>query len=653
MERGKSEHERAVRLKGAAAQQATSLQHDRLLLGAVAAFALLLGFQLVATLRHPPWLGPVTDWLLTALAWLELAVVLYVSLRLGRARWPGTPTRALLSAALLCYAVARTLWTVDDQLLVHQDLPFPSLPDYLFVLQYPLFFLGVLLIPRTPLAGSRLLTLLDCLLFLGAAAALSWTFLLAPIFDYSRLSPLARGVSLSYPLGDLLVLVGLALVFLRPHHYRSDRLVLGLLIAAFACLVVGDLLAVALVLHPQHVFRRGALPDLFWMAASLLLPLAVWVGLRRALRRPRTPQAPVTPALRMGYRRDDVLASLRLVLPVAAAVLASVAILLHAELTEARSGIGVLHWLGPFAISFGLLLLAILRQELTFLENARLQREREEARAYEQALRALNRRKDEFLSVVSHELRTPLASLRGYLELLARRFDAWWPQTGAATERARPVASARAALAGAEESVCRLSRLGDDLLDDARVSAGRLALRPQPCDLGAIVRAAVEEQRALVPQRSIHLAAPVTQTVPVLADAERIAQVVTNYLTNALKYSKEDQPVAVRLDVVEGGGESDGGEGELGALARVSVRDEGIGIPVAEQQQVWERFAVVAGTTVQSGSGISLGLGLHICKSIIEAHHGHVGLDSAPGQGATFWFTLPLALPSAAPPGTG
>ncbi len=66
-------------------------------------------------------------------------------------------------------------------------------------------------------------------------------------------------------------------------------------------------------------------------------------------------------------------------------------------------------------------------------------------------------------------------------------------------------------------------------------------------------------------------------------------------------------------------------------MARVSVHDEGIGIPVAEQQQVWERFAVVAGTTMQSGSGVSLGLGLHICKSIIEAHHGQVGLDSVPG----------------------
>jgi signal transduction histidine kinase len=83
------------------------------------------------------------------------------------------------------------------------------------------------------------------------------------------------------------------------------------------------------------------------------------------------------------------------------------------------------------------------------------------------------------------------------------------------------------------------------------------------------------------------------------------------------------------------------------------VQDEGIGVPVAEQQQVWERFAVVAGSTVQSGSGVSLGLGLHISKSIIEAHHGHVGLDSAPGQGTTFWFTLPLAHPIASAPGAG
>jgi len=175
---------------------------------------------------------------------------------------------------------------------------------------------------------------------------------------------------------------------------------------------------------------------------------------------------------------------------------------------------------------------------------------------------------------------------------------------------------------------------------------------------------AVDEQRAAEPNRTLLLERPGDgQPVLVRADAERIAQVVTNYLTNALKYSKEDRPVVVRLEVVEGAGggerdERDGRayadeKGELGDLARVSVHDEGIGVPGAEQQQVWERFSVVAGSTVQSGSAISLGLGLHISKSIIEAHHGQVGLASVPGQGATFWFTLPLVLPTASSPGAG
>src|SRR5260221_9420533 len=109
MAHGQTERECAVRLKDGVLCRAASLQRDRLLLGAVAACTLLLGFQLLATLLHPPWLGPVPDWLLTALAWAELAVILSVSVWLGRARWLGAPSPALLSAALLWYAVARAL----------------------------------------------------------------------------------------------------------------------------------------------------------------------------------------------------------------------------------------------------------------------------------------------------------------------------------------------------------------------------------------------------------------------------------------------------------------------------------------------------------------------------------------------------------------
>ncbi len=132
--------------------------------------------------------------------------------------------------------------------------------------------------------------------------------------------------------------------------------------------------------------------------------------------------------------------------------------------------------------------------------------------------------------------------------------------------------------------------------------------------------------------RTIHLELPTAQSVPVIADADRIVQVVTNYLTNALKYSKEDRPITVRLEVDR-------------EMAQVSVRDEGPGLSLSDKMHLFERFPRIKGTAVQSGSGVSLGLGLHICKAIVEAHGGRVGVESAVGEGSLFWFTLPLAAP--------
>ncbi len=264
----------------------------------------------------------------------------------------------------------------------------------------------------------------------------------------------------------------------------------------------------------------------------------------------------------------------------------------------------------------------------------RLEREREEARAHELAQRELNRRKDEFLGLLSHELRTPLTSLQGYMQLLARSFDAWRPhdQEEEGREQAAPhshdVATARTLLAYAELSLQRLTRLADDLIDDTRIREGRLTFLLAACELGAIVGASVEEQRALEPLRTIRLELPTAQPVPLVADAERIAQVITNFLTNALKYSKEDRPVTVRLQVERV---------VTGDLARVAVHDEGPGLSLSEQAHMFERFPPIEGNAVQSGSGVSLGLGLYISKAIIEAHGGRVGVESAMGEGSIFW----------------
>ena len=274
------------------------------------------------------------------------------------------------------------------------------------------------------------------------------------------------------------------------------------------------------------------------------------------------------------------------------------------------------------------------------LERERLLREREEARASALALQEANRRMDEFLGIATHELKTPVTSSSLSVGLVAQRVRDL-------VERLEPVAvrgdelgelayelgseleTIQGLLTGADDSMDRLQRLVADLLDVSRIRAGRLEMRPERCDLSAVVREAIEEQRQLVPARTIRLHLPVRRTVSVFADADRIRQVVTNYLTNAVKYSATDRPVVVRVQV-------------RGEWARLSVRDEGPGLPRAEQRRIWERFHRAEGINVVSGTGIGLGLGLHICKTIVEQHHGRVGMRSALGRGSTFWFALPL-----------
>jgi signal transduction histidine kinase len=116
----------------------------------------------------------------------------------------------------------------------------------------------------------------------------------------------------------------------------------------------------------------------------------------------------------------------------------------------------------------------------------------------------------------------------------------------------------------------------------------------------------------------------------VVADADRIRQAMTNFVTNALKFSSEDKPVHVDLTLQE-------------RHARVSVQDHGPGIPKDELEEVWKQFYRAPEVTHRSGSTIGLGLGLYISKTIITQHGGNVGVSSASGEGATFWFTLPLA----------
>lgn len=265
------------------------------------------------------------------------------------------------------------------------------------------------------------------------------------------------------------------------------------------------------------------------------------------------------------------------------------------------------------------------------IERERLERERTEARANELSLREANRRMDEFLGIVSHELRTPLTAMKGYIQVADLKLT---KILAAPPRQCDALVSSFEALhqlfQRADIQAELLNRLVNDLVDVSRIHAGKLRMNLARCDLTTVVSNAVYGQQQIASTRSISLHLPTNMgAVSVFADADRIGQVVTNYLTNALKYSKPERAVAVFLSI-EGG------------VARVEVRDEGPGLSHEQVEHIWERFYQVQGITVQSGSSVGLGIGLHICHTIISSHGGQVGIESSPGQGSTFWFTLPL-----------
>jgi PAS domain S-box-containing protein len=256
------------------------------------------------------------------------------------------------------------------------------------------------------------------------------------------------------------------------------------------------------------------------------------------------------------------------------------------------------------------------------LERDRLLLERADAQAKELAMRETNRRMDAFLALASHELKTPLTTAGGNVQIAARRLESVIEGDNG------QLANVMLLLARALRGIDRINMLVDDLLDISRIQADQLQPRHERYDLTVVVRDAVDEQRDLDPTRELSLTLP-AEGIPTLGDPVRIGQVVLNYLTNALKYSPPEQPIEIGVQA-------------NGTQARVWVCDLGPGLAPTDQERVWERFHRVEGIMHQSGSRVGLGLGLYISKTIIEQHGGQVGVTSAPGEGATFWFTIPL-----------
>lgn len=235
----------------------------------------------------------------------------------------------------------------------------------------------------------------------------------------------------------------------------------------------------------------------------------------------------------------------------------------------------------------------------------------ERASALEAQERA-NELREEFLAAAAHDLKTPLTVLVGEVQLMRREARAN-PELGEWHERLeRMDATAR-----------RMRRLIDDLLDASRVEQDGFVRELKPVDLGSLAREVADS--LIAPSHSITVDAP---PVAVTGDRERLRQVFTNLLENAVKYSPGGGAIAVRV-------EASGDDGLL------TVSDQGIGVPQADQVAVFERFQ--RGSNLAGVRSGGMGIGLYLCRRIVEEHGGRISLQSRPGEGATFTVTLPRA----------
>jgi PAS domain S-box-containing protein len=237
--------------------------------------------------------------------------------------------------------------------------------------------------------------------------------------------------------------------------------------------------------------------------------------------------------------------------------------------------------------------------------------EREARAAAEEAVRA----REEFLSIVSHELRTPLTAMDLQVQMLrrqARRADIL------------PAEQVREAAERIARQEKRFLKLIDDLLDVTRLDRGRMELSPEPVDLSALVHETVD--RLQVEAREAEAVIEVQAQTPVqsVLDRLRIEQVMTNLISNAIKYG--GSPITVSVEA-------------SGDVARIRVADRGEGIAPEDQPRIFDRYVRIENA---SGAG-GVGLGLYIARQMVNAHGGTIGVESTPGQGSTFTVELPLA----------
>jgi signal transduction histidine kinase len=256
-------------------------------------------------------------------------------------------------------------------------------------------------------------------------------------------------------------------------------------------------------------------------------------------------------------------------------------------------------------------------EDLTQTLEHRVQDRTRELQAANEKLQELDRLKSAFVSIVSHELRTPMTSIKGYIENMLDGL------TGALSDRQSYY------LGRVKYNVERLTRMINDLLDLSRIEAGRVELTLVPLAISELMPEIVESLQPVGQAKSIsiqhrHEGGPVT----ISGDRDKLHQILTNLIQNGVKFTASGGHILVETKVVTGG------------LVQFCVADTGCGILPHEQAKIFERFYRGESLQVEQRGA---GLGLAITKSLVELHGGHIWVESVPGEGSRFYFTMPIA----------
>ena len=501
----------------------------------------------------------------------------------------------LFAAGLLGQVAGDAIFAVYEVQLNHEP-PSPSIADVFYLGGYPLLAAGVFLILRKLGGPTSRTAILDTLLLFAGVALVQWVFFIDPYNHKHFGTETARLVAMAYPAVDVLLLVAFAQLLVGPGGrspaYRLLLLSLGLWIVADEIYGLN-----------VDTYQGGDWIDALWLGSYV-----VWGA------------AALEPSMARiagsDRRRLPRLTRTRLALLAAASLTAPLTLLIE-RVAHHRVHAYVIALGGAALAAIVLFRLSGLVRavERAGLSERLARREAEQAQqllAYQnQHLVELDRLKDEFVSSISHELRTPLTSISGYIELLL--------EDEASAEK-------RGHLTIVERNADRLLALVTDLLFAARLQYGRLELERRPVDLREVVRQSVESARPRAAAAAVELRADLDDVPVVHGEPDRLAQLLDNLVSNAIKFTPGGGHVAVSLGAENG-------------FVCIHVSDSGIGITDVERQRLFERFFRSQSALEAQIQGT--GLGLYISKAIVEAHGGRIGVESEPGVGTTFVVELP------------